>query len=605
MKKTLAATATNPFSVQTPEDIPAEEVVSLFVDVFGDFHHIPLPGHTFLHGPRGSGKSMMFRFLEPDCQTIKTKKKLKSLPFFGVYVPIKNTEIKLTEFKRLENQHAELVLGEHFLVTYVAVKFFSSLLKAEITDQFGHGNKLLGDYYNSGFQQLLTRNMWIDPAQKQLTSTSLKETLITFQDFFSKAYSAFLSYLRKLALIDTPLPYTGPLLGYLDFLLPLISEVKALGFMPGGPVFLLIDDADNLNLTQTRILNGWVSSRTSAQVSLKISTQMNYKTYLTATRQAISSPHDFSEVNISAVYTSSRDLYLQRVTQIVERRLRRHSTKSLPEQFFPPYQKQENEIERIAEELKKAWREQKRGYRASDDATRYARPEYIKRLQGTSKSGSTYKYAGFKQLVHVSDGIVRYFLDAAAAMYGEMQARSPSSRITQIDPAVQDDVIQQQAREFFFTEFDKLEADEGESSDQLTKTKKLRNLIQALGGTFHEILISDASERRVFSVAFSDRPDEEILAVFRRGVQYGYFHERSIGNKEGTGRTLLYVLSRRLAPVFKLDPTSFAGYKFMTASAIAEAMERPKTFLGKVQRGGVDTLLISGQLNLFADTVGT
>lgn len=602
MKKHLAATATNPFSVQTPEDIPAQEVVSLFVDVFGDFHHIPHAGHTFLHGPRGSGKSMMFRFLEPDCQKIKVRKKLKSLPFFGVYVPIKNTEIKLTEFKRLENQHAELVLGEHFLVTYVAVKFFSSLLKADISDESGRNNKLLLDYYNSGFQQLLTRNMWAEPGQSQLKTETLKRTLITFQDFFSEAYSAFLSYLRKLALIDTPQPYAGPLFGYLDFLLPLIKEVKALGFMPSGPVFLLIDDADNLNLTQTKILNGWVSSRTSAQVSLKISTQMNYKTYLTAIRQAIASPHDFSEVNISAIYTSSRDLYLERVTQIVQRRLRMHHIKSSPEQFFPPYQKQEDEINKIAEELKKAWHEKKRGYRAADDVTRYARPEYIKRLQGTSKSGSTYKYAGFKQLVHVSDGIVRYFLDAAATMYGEIQARSPNSQITQIDPAVQDDVIQQQAREFFFTEFDKLEADEGESSEQLTKIKKLRNLIQALGGTFHEILVSDASERRVFSVAFSDRPDEEILEVFRRGVQYGYFHERSIGNKEGTGRTRLYVLSRRLAPVFKLDPTSFAGYKFMTAAAIKEAMERPKTFLGKIQRGGVDTLLTPGQLSLFPDT---
>ena len=63
----------NPFSVQTPEDISAKEAYDLFVDVFTDFYQIPNQGHTFVHGPRGSGKSMMFRYMMPDCQALKNK----------------------------------------------------------------------------------------------------------------------------------------------------------------------------------------------------------------------------------------------------------------------------------------------------------------------------------------------------------------------------------------------------------------------------------------------------------------------------------------------------------------------------------------------------
>src|ERR1700683_3073524 len=96
----------NPFAVQTPEDIAAREVADLFVDVFTDFYHIPSIGHTFLHGPRGSGKSMMFRYLEPDCQQAKLNRSLEQLPFYSVYVPIKNTDLKLTELARLDNKHA-------------------------------------------------------------------------------------------------------------------------------------------------------------------------------------------------------------------------------------------------------------------------------------------------------------------------------------------------------------------------------------------------------------------------------------------------------------------------------------------------------------------
>jgi len=602
MKKTATLEPNNPFSVQTPEDIPAKDVISLFVDVFSDFHHIPHPGHTFLNGPRGSGKSMMFRFLEPDCQQIKQGTTLRNLKFFAVYVPIKNTEIKLTEFKRLENSRSDLVLGEHFLVTYATIKFFASLLKVRIDDARNQSAKNLRAYFSKGFRQLLEWSGWSEELPALENNCNLDQALKCFQDIFSRFHGSVLTYLRGLALTDAPPPYKGPLLGYLDFLLPLIRDIRNLGLLPQSPVFLMIDDADNLNLTQTKILNAWVSSRTSEHVSLKISTQMSYKTYLTPTGQTIASPHDFTEVNISAVYTSSRNLYLQRVTQIVDRRLKMHNIQQTPSEFFPVYEKQETAISEIAKQFRNNWKTTGRGYRASDDATRYSRPEYIKRLQGSSKSGPTYRYAGFAQLVHLSSGIIRYFLEAASLMYGEMRAKSQGVLINAIDPLIQDDVVREQARQFFFSEFDKLEADEGETAESLTKIKKLRNLIQALGGTFHEILISSASERRVFSIAFSDEPDAEVLSVFKLGVKYGYFHESSIGNKEGTGRTRLYILSRRLAPVFTLDPTSFAGYKFTTNGKIREAIERPKTFLRTVQNQGVDGTLEDAQLPLFEES---
>ena len=69
-------------------------------------------------------------------------------------------------------------------------------------------------------------------------------------------------------------------------LLPNAQSTKGAPFMPKGPIYLLLDDADNLNETQTRILNSWVFCRTSSDVSLKISTQLNYKTFRTATINA-------------------------------------------------------------------------------------------------------------------------------------------------------------------------------------------------------------------------------------------------------------------------------------------------------------------------------
>ena len=51
----MSEIAHNPFAVQTPEDMHAQEVVDLFVPDFSDFHKIPLAGHAFLNGSRGGG----------------------------------------------------------------------------------------------------------------------------------------------------------------------------------------------------------------------------------------------------------------------------------------------------------------------------------------------------------------------------------------------------------------------------------------------------------------------------------------------------------------------------------------------------------------------
>lgn len=103
----------------------------------------------------------------------------------------------------------------------------------------------------------------------------------------------------------------------------------------------------------------------------------------------------------------------------------------------------------------------------------------------------------------------------------------------------------------------------------------------------------------MFSIAFLDSPESDIVDIFNLGVQFGYFHRAMIGNKEGTGRTPLYVLSRRLAPHFNLDPFGFAGYLFIGNDRLREAMEAPDAFLRKVKQRGIKEAFEERQLQLF------
>ena len=91
----------NPFQIKTPEKLPPDEAANLFVDVFTDYQKIKAQGHTFIIGPRGIGKSMIFRYLEPDCQCISTKAKINQLDFLGLYIPLKNASFTIEKGEML------------------------------------------------------------------------------------------------------------------------------------------------------------------------------------------------------------------------------------------------------------------------------------------------------------------------------------------------------------------------------------------------------------------------------------------------------------------------------------------------------------------------
>jgi hypothetical protein len=105
----------------------------------------------------------------------------------------------------------------------------------------------------------------------------------------------------------------------------------------------------------------------------------------------------------------------------------------------------------------------------------------------------------------------------------------------------------------------------------------------------------------VFSVAFTDSPASDVVEIFELGARYGYFQKSTIGNKDGTGRTPLYILTRRLAPYFNLDPSGFAGYLFVSSERLREAMHNPARLLRRVKDKGVaEAFGEERQLSLFA-----
>lgn len=603
----------NPFQIKTPEGLPPEEAVSLFVDVFTDYQKIRAQGHTFIMGPRGIGKSMIFRYLEPDCQCIQpdgSRVTVDKLDFLGLYIPLRNAGFsKLTELARLERNAAH-ILNEHIMVTFLMHKVYKSLANPHLyEDHIAHNDwhSAARDYYKTAFLPYIP-----DGYHKSVENMHIHDVFAVMAKIMESLYLQAMDYAKKLSFTSDLYTYSGPLYDYLDFVISLMTNLSDIPCFPQSTKYFLIDDAHCLTSRQTQILNFWVSTRTSSTVSLKISSQYNYKHFYTATGDTIDTPHDYSEVDMTFVYTGrAKPKYRDRITRIIEKRLKNANIDASVEEFFPCDEEQEQKIREIANAYITRYDEGNgRGNKRGDDALRYARPDYIKSLSGTSKSSSTYSYSGFEQLVHLSSGIVRHFLEPAHLMYGEASSKSADGKVEFIPPAIQNDTVRAEANSFLFHRLPSYAA--STSSDSVLDSiatdvdvyakediNKLSNLIQALGGLFRQVLLSDKSERRVFSIAISDTPSDDVLKILNLGIQLGYFHSSTIGRKDGKsgGRTVLYILNRRLSPIWTLDPTGFAGYLFVQNNLLVQAMEEPSRLLrrlGKEQPKGEEY-----QLSLF------
>jgi len=564
----------NPFTVVSPEQLAAHEAKQLFVEVFEDFPQIKFAGNAIMFGARGSGKSMMLRCMLPDVQ-MDSGSKYGDLDYLSFLISIKNTELKITELDVLERKASAYMINEHFFVLTIMVevlKWLSESGRAELP-------------FDSGAYTRFHEDTYLKSLKFCRYQGNINHCLNSSSEYFRSLYDHamcefhgnFKDYIFSLPIEpDQPLPkYSLPLFTYSLVLCPFLKGIRDLIGMKDKNVYLFIDDADNLSLTQTKILNSWIITRNQPTVSLKVSTQTGgYKSFLGTNGVLAETPHDYHEVRISERYTNSKHIYFKRVRDIVCKRLEQVGICDVqPEKYFPPYKKQEDAIVAEGARIRSKWALEGSGYRPSDDVLRYARPNYIRDLGGDSKSRSTYMYAGFEQLVHLSSGVIRNFLDAAASMYEE---ESDDGVLRGITHTVQDRIMLQKASAKMFSEFPKLEGDFKPILGGIGVVQKLQNLVFAMGKTFHEILVSDLSERRVFSIALSNAPDAEIREVFKFGVQTGYFHEASVGNKNGTGKTWLYILNRMLAPQFTLDPNGFAGYLFVTNDAIRAAMYSSK-----------------------------
>ena len=175
--------------------------------------------------------------------------------------------------------------------------------------------------------------------------------------------------------------------------------------------------------------------------------------------------------------------------------------------------------------------------------------------------------------------MVRYFIICAQKMFDNAsRSCNDTDFIPQfISPDIQSDVVRKHAD---------LVLDEIANAKQkrcITSTRedwiRIKHLIEGLANIFKAKMLSNDSERRVFSFAFQDEPTSEIERLLDLAVSEGYLMKGFISRKEGTGRRILYVLTRRVAPAYNLSGQPLKVRRFIESdkAQVSTNIERSST----------------------------
>lgn len=576
----------NPFSIKKPDDMDPAYVAEYFVDTHTDFTKILEAENTFINGARGTGKSMLLRSLEISVMAnINKVDHVSNLDHLGVHVSLRKEDFGITEYIQLFGAEGA-ALGEHLLVMSICYHLFRGLHESVHLMTDDHIDKLIdvfSEYYCDSGGDKFSINK----------DSSHSDKLHRLQRFCERSGSKIRAYAKSKLTRNSDSAYTGPLCGFRDFLLPLIDEAKYIKYLPDKPVFIMLDDADNLPKSMQRIINSWISMRVYPKLCLKVSTQLGYATYRTLDNRLIESPHDYTNIDVGSVYTNTGDRYSKRIEEIVTKRLALAEIHVKAKDFFPINVKQIQKLDKIKVDIRNEFKEGKNkgSSRVNDEVTRYAIPRLMRELYKT-KSAHTFSYAGYDSLVNLSSGVIRWFLEPAAKMYDEVMSENKDKNLEEISVSIQDRIITEWSKSFA-GKLQIPELDDDINDDVIIKDaslhaltnkddiNKLHNLINGLGNFFrYRILDENASEQRAFSIVIRQDISNELAKVLGLGVRLGYLQKADNSSKELFGsRRPRYILARRLGPHFRLDISGYAAHLSVTAEQLEIAIIAPDKFV--------------------------
>jgi len=583
----------NPFEHFFPENLSPEEICRLFVDEYTEHNALTARKHTFVEGSRGSGKSMLLRYLEPSCRKhvcggwdnfINEKN-----AFIGVYINCNTGDFNIKEYNELlESSDVPRVLSEKVLIHEFIMRIVEWTIKTifEQLNEYTVQNQIV---CNTIIKALDEKNIY-DDVQKYHRSLDGIKAIVKSER--KKVHNAIIKYLEKYSIIGNSFDYDG---NYVDtsfrdgaFLPIFFSSLVKLLDIPKMPFYLLFDEASDNTLLplQQKIINTLITQRIHELLCIKVS--MRPESYSNDTDlydKPIQYIHDYEKINIDSLYTNNTESYYRRVREIANRRLQLAGFSADDIMVLLPESNAEKEKMKEAETLTSDEYDNLSDEKKISDKKNYIYKYARARFFQFYTKKSTYMYTGFDNLVHFSSGITRAFLDPCFDMIEKFMQKYPNKDIKSIEAIpyeIQWESIRNFSNDFVDIEIlNRIRRRSTESRERII-LEKLFNLIESLGNAY-KIRLNNEKSRYPRIISFSLREtlvnNQEVEEVMKRALQDCFFHKRWYRGKSGYEMLECYIFNRRLCPRYGLDLSGFQGRIELSKDSLILAMNDRDKFI--------------------------
>jgi hypothetical protein len=590
----------NPFSIVAADDLEltnpehVRQIRNLFIARYTDLPTIQKHYNTILEGQRGTGKTMIMKYLAFETQILEWVEKKKrqgaeflSSPenFIGVYSKLGQGVFDKTDFEAISDKTRRDRIFEHRLTLQLLSDVLDTMKAVyqhfpPSTEDVRRIKQALNSLLktNGTIDVCLTASDLIRAAQDHISFISVQEVDEHLGSVSPGGGTSSTDFNPSLTL-------SGQLIPFLKLLRQSCST--------SVPFFLMLDDFDVLEPFQQERVFKTASSRQLGTVCFKFGVMIHgKKVLLSGEGRTFRNSDDFNRIDLDWTEGGLHENYQKSLIDIAHARLEAAGSgwNAQLSSLLPEWQRGNEIFLEVRTVMESEWEtDEKPTDSKSDYVSKYGSARFFQTLR---KRKIRMRYAGLEYITMVSSGIYRQFLEICKLIFDRAHDEGWIPENGGVRAEIQDIAVREYSEEMI-QQFSRTSGDAQSllhGNIEVTSSH-MTTLIDSLCDVFYSRLhtpvgVLGSGEPEIICVAVRDDlgrcPEADIL--LKIAVRESILHRFQYAPKTSGGPPLpAFMLNRRLGPRRDLSIRRMQGRIEVEAADIILAAKDRREFFQKMQ----------------------